>query len=163
MSHLDPVAEPERAVSRRRLSRPVRNTFKYVNICSPAGHWGHCGQFDPSGAKPPAVARCLNKARCAAVASQHLAQTLIHIQTLWSHRRGTKRIPWIAPSLSFWNDETSPLRGVETRRRDGSPAWISFQASATKHLSLFLMDKTWHLSALDLQRCTLLHNTADAD
>lgn len=111
----------------------------------------------------PNLQQCFSKARRAAVALQPLAKTLIQIQMLWSHRRGAKRIPRITLSLSFWNDETGPLRDVETRRRDGSPAWISFQASATKHLSLFLMDKTWHLSALDLQRCTLFHNTADAD
>lgn len=71
--HIWTLSQSQRElVSRRRLSRSVHNTFKYVNICSPAGRWG---QFDPSGAKPT-VARCFNKIQCAAVALQHPAQTL---------------------------------------------------------------------------------------
>lgn len=62
-----------RLVSRTRLSCSVHNTFKYVNICSPAGHWE---QFDPPGTKAPTAARCFNTALCATAALQHPVQTL---------------------------------------------------------------------------------------
>lgn len=81
------------------------------------GDTGDTGQFDPSGAKPPAVARCFNEARCAAVALQHLAQTLIQIQMLWSHRRGTKRIPMdhsVLELLKWWNQPAEGSRNPST-------------------------------------------------
>lgn len=69
----------------------------------------------------------------------------------------SSRCPW-----ELWDDETSALSRAETWGLDGSPAQISFRACATKHLSLFLWYKTWHLSAFDLQRSALFHNMSSS-
>lgn len=61
-SHLDPVTVRQRElVSPEGLSHSVPNTFKYVNIWTLATSNSGC---------------CFNEARCAAVGSQHPAQSL---------------------------------------------------------------------------------------
>lgn len=89
-------------VSRGGLSHSVPNTFEYVNICSPAGHW-----------EPPTVAAAFTRPSVLQWAPSTSTHPLIEMQTLWSRRRGTKRILWVTLSLSF--EMMKPVRWVELK------------------------------------------------
>lgn len=145
-SHLDPPVVTQRP-------DPPSNTLTFAAQLDAGNVFGPFCYQTSNG-------RRVNEARRAAAPS---AEPLIHMQVLWSRRRGTKRIPWIAPSLSF--EMMKPGGWVELKLASlmDRRLRLVFPASATKHLSLFLTDKAWHLSALDLKRGALFHNMTDAD
>lgn len=105
--------------------------------------------------------------RCGFCFLQHPRLTLLsflfRIRTPWSGRHESKGSQEFTLSLSFEMLKPVHCAGLKLAGRgDGSPPEISFRARATKHPSLFLSYKAWHLCAFDLQRSPLFHNISSS-